>query len=187
MRPYPRGYRVCRAKPSFRAGKPIVGADELEPLMPDRAGVAMTLAQKLRIGLLMLTRIFALYGNRPSVTTARAAAFIAKLRAAKGYARVGGVGYCYGGMLGVRLGADAALLDSVVICHPGSITPEQIKAIKIPTAWACAEDDMSFGPPLRKEAEAIFRAREGKEDYVESEFVDYKGAGATCNWLEDSI
>lgn len=59
-------------------------------------------------------------------------------------------------MLAVRLGA-TPIVDSIVICHPGSITIEQIKAIKVlhsvlssqstpliyivkaPAAWACAE------------------------------------------------
>ena len=153
-----------------------MAVDELEPLMPDRAGVEMTLSQKLQAGFLMLRRVSGLYANRPSVTAARASAFIARLRAERGYARVGAVGYCYGGHLAVRLGADPAVLDGVVICHPGSINAAQIAAIRVPAAWACAESDMSFSPALRKEAEAIFRAREGKEDYVEHEFVDYKGA-----------
>ncbi|KAF7978527.1 hypothetical protein HWV62_45707 [Athelia sp. TMB] len=167
--------------PDLFNGKPIVNADELEPLMPDRAGVAMTLAQKLQVVFLMLRRAFALWGNRPAITTARATAFVTKLRAARAYARVGAVGYCYGGMLAVRLGG-GALLDSAVVCHPGSITPAQIGAVRVPTAWACAEEDMSFGPALRREAEAIFRAREGKEGFVESEFVDYKGTahGFAC-------
>lgn len=34
---------------------------------------------------------------------------------------------------------------------------------------------MSFVPKLRQKAEAAFREREGKEDYVDNEFKDYKG------------
>lgn len=39
----------------------------------------------------------------------------------------------------------------------------------------CA-DDMSFGPKLRNEAEAIFAARKDKPDYVDYEFKDYAGS-----------
>ena len=34
---------------------------------------------------------------------------------------------------------------------------------------------MSFGKELRDQAEAVFAARKGKEDYVEYEFKDYQG------------
>ncbi|KAF7979691.1 hypothetical protein HWV62_41705 [Athelia sp. TMB] len=168
--------------PDLFNGKPFMAVDELEPLMPDRAGVAMTLGQKLQAGFLMLRRAPSLYANRPSITAARAAALITRLRAEKGYARVGAVGYCYGGALAVRLGAAPEVLDSVVVCHPGGISAEQVRAIAVPAAWACAESDMSFGPALRQEAEALFRAREGRADFVEYEFVDYRGTahGFAC-------
>lgn len=34
---------------------------------------------------------------------------------------------------------------------------------------------MTFKPPLRNQAEAVFAARKEKEDYVDYEFKDYKG------------
>ena len=46
--------------------------------------------------------------------------------------------YCFGGAIATRLGS-TDLFDSIVIAHPGGITAEQIKAIKVPTAWECAE------------------------------------------------
>ena len=49
-----------------------------------------------------------------------------------------GFSYCLGGAIAVRLGS-TDLFDSLVILHPGSITMEEIKAIKKPAAWACAE------------------------------------------------
>ena len=36
-------------------------------------------------------------------------------------------------------------------------------------------DDMAFGKAMRDQAEAIFAARKDKPDFVEYEFVDYKG------------
>ena len=38
----------------------------------------------------------------------------------------------------MRLGS-TDLVNSVVICHPGPFTLDQVKAIKVPTAWVCAE------------------------------------------------
>ena len=36
-------------------------------------------------------------------------------------------------------------------------------------------EDMSFGPSLRNSAEAEFKGREGKDNFVDFEFADYKG------------
>ena len=35
---------------------------------------------------------------------------------------------------------------------------------------------MSFGPDLRNKAEAVFAERKGKDNFIEYEFVDYKGS-----------
>ena len=47
--------------------------------------------------------------------------------------------------MAVRLGS-TDLFDSLVVCHPGTLTVDQIKAVKKPTAWACAEGELS--PPF---------------------------------------
>ena len=39
------------------------------------------------------------------------------------------------------------VFDSVVIVHPGGVTEEQIKAIKVPAAWACAERAYMYYSP----------------------------------------
>jgi hypothetical protein len=36
-------------------------------------------------------------------------------------------------------------------------------------------EDMTFGPAIRNKAEAMLEARNGKENLVDYEFVDYKG------------
>ena len=48
----------------------------------------------------------------------------------------------------MRLGG-TDLVNSVVICHPGSFTIDQVKAIKVPTAWVCAEGNYQ-GLPFQK-------------------------------------
>ena len=64
--------------------------------------------------------------------------FIRKLRAERKYEKIGAVGYCYGGALGIRLGA-AHVLDSLVICHPTIHSADGIRDIRVPTAFVCAE------------------------------------------------
>ena len=46
----------------------------------------------------------------------------------------------------MRLGG-ADLVNSVVICHPGPFTINQVKAIKVPTAWVCAEGIYNLEDP----------------------------------------
>ncbi|GJE91791.1 dienelactone hydrolase family protein [Phanerochaete sordida] len=163
--------------PDLFAGAPPVTVDELEPLMPYRPGQTMPFTTKLRVFWLLLTRGFKLFGLRAAVIDPRVTEFVTKIRKEKGYTRVGAAGYCLGGTIAIRLGA-TDLFDSLVILHPGNTTIEQIKAIKKPAAWACAEEDMSFKKPLRDEAEALFASRKDKPEFVEYEFKDYKG---TCH------
>jgi hypothetical protein len=49
--------------------------------------------------------------------------------------------YCLGASIAIRLGS-TDLFDSLVLCHPGTCTIEQIKAIKKPASWACAEGSL---------------------------------------------
>ncbi|KAL4251880.1 AB hydrolase superfamily protein [Abortiporus biennis] len=161
--------------PDVFEGKYIVKAEEMEPLFPDRAGVGISFLSYLRFALLALPRIHLFYANRPSVVDARAKSFIKKIRETKKYEKVGAVGYCFGGAIAVRIGSDPTVVDSIVIAHPGHISDAQIKDIKVPASWECAEEDMSFKTPQRNNAEAIFAARKDKPDYIDYEFKDYKG------------
>ncbi|KAF7797454.1 hypothetical protein EIP86_008651 [Pleurotus ostreatoroseus] len=160
--------------PDLFAGSPPFREDELEPLMPQRVGESMSLWTKVRAGILLLSRAFRLYGVRAAVVDPRTTAFVEKIKAEKKYEKIGAVGYCFGGALAVRLGT-GNVFDSVVIVHPGGVTEEQIKAIKVPAAWACAEQDMAFNKAARDQAEAILAAKKDKPDAIEYEFVDYKG------------
>ncbi|KAG1743306.1 uncharacterized protein EDB91DRAFT_1328558 [Suillus paluster] len=107
--------------------------------------------------------------------------FIKRIREQWKYDRIGAVGYCFGGPLGVRL-APLDIFDSLVVCHPGWVSEAEVKAINVPTSWVCAEEDITFGPAIRNQAEALLAAREGKDDFVDYEFVDYKGTvhGFAC-------
>ncbi|KZV76156.1 dienelactone hydrolase endo-1-3,1,4-beta-D-glucanase [Peniophora sp. CONT] len=161
--------------PDLFDGRPPVKQEQLAPLLPDRAGASRGIMSYVRLFFLFITHMFALYRTRPAIGEARARAFIEKLRTEKRYTRIGAVGYCYGGSIGVGLGRSPELVNSLVIAHPGSIKLDDVKLMRVPTSWACAEEDFSFKPHLRNGAEAIFKEREGKEDFVPYEFKDWKG------------
>lgn len=94
--------------------------------------------------------------------------------------------------MAIRLGSTGTF-DSVVIAHPGLVKMKEIKEIKVPAAWVCAEgkhfgvliwlrscssllaEDGPFPKAVRDEAEAVFAARKDKADYVDYEFRDYEG------------
>lgn len=48
--------------------------EELEPLLPDRAGVAVGLMTYVRVGMYMLPRAVSIYSTRPAVGEQRARA-----------------------------------------------------------------------------------------------------------------
>lgn len=160
--------------PDVFNGAPIATVEELEPLSADRAGVTMSWGSKLRLVWLLLRRIPQLWANRDSVVDSRVKSFIDKVKEEKKYDKISVVGYCFGGSIAIRL-ASTTLIESAVICHPGRSTESQISAIKIPTSWVCAEDDMVFGPKVRLRAEAILAGRKGKDTFVDYEFKDWKG------------
>lgn len=42
---------------------------------------------------------------------------------------------------------------------------------------------MAFTPDIRSEAEAVFAARKDKPEYVDYEFVDYKGSSSNSRTI----
>ncbi len=84
-------------------------------------------------------------------------------------------------------------MNSVIIAHPGSFSLDQVKAIKVPAAWICAEgltfffflfppsltryhfvEDMFFSDSLRAQSEAELAGRKDKPNFVEYEFKEYE-------------
>ncbi|KAH7909894.1 Alpha/Beta hydrolase protein [Hygrophoropsis aurantiaca] len=164
--------------PDIFNGEPIIHADAMR--MSTRAGDPRFM-EYLRVFVTLLPRIGILYRNRPTAIYVRVTDFLKRLREQKKYSKIGAVGYCYGGGVAARLGT-SKLLDSIVVCHPSMINIKHIKAIDIPASWVCAEEDPSFAPAFRNEAEAEFAARKDKENFVDYEFVVYKGTahGFAC-------
>ncbi|KAI5119205.1 hypothetical protein M0805_004460 [Coniferiporia weirii] len=155
-------------------GSPPFAPSELDGVIPHTPGTKMAFSSKLYLFWNILKHLPNLISNRPSVTDTRIQTFTKQLKEKKGYAKIGIVGYCWGGATGIRL-ASTGLIDTAVIVHPGRCNAEQIRAMKTPTSWLCAEEDPSFGPELRAEAEAIFAARKDKPDFLAYEFHEYKG------------
>jgi len=160
--------------PDLFNGKPVFGVDELTPLVPTKAGTKMSFWTILCLIFTIVPRLYRMFAIRPSVTDPKLDKFMTKIRNDYGYKKIGAVGYCFGGSAGVRIGSRDKI-DSLVVCHPGRCSINEIKAIKVPTAWICAEEDIMFSPSLRNQAEAIFAARKGKDNFIEYEFEDYEG------------
>ncbi|KAI0269775.1 dienelactone hydrolase endo-1-3,1,4-beta-D-glucanase [Gloeopeniophorella convolvens] len=167
--------------PDLFAGSPPLRVEQLEPYVPDRAGVKMSWWATIRLVLNALFSAHKLIAHRPSVAEPRVREFIAKIKADKGYERIGAVGYCFGGVMAARLGA-TDLVNTIVITHPGGISAAQLRAIKVPTSWALAQEDMGFKPKNAEDARAAFKEQEGRPDAVEYEFKVWDGTthGFAC-------
>ncbi|TFK38922.1 dienelactone hydrolase endo-1,3,1,4-beta-D-glucanase [Crucibulum laeve] len=157
--------------PDYFAGKPLIGLDVL--VLPDRAGVKMSIFDWIKFIFKSLPSIPAFLASRPSVADKRVHDFIKLLKEKKQYEKIGAIGYCYGGSTVIRL-AGTQLIDSVVVCHPGSFSLEEVKKIRVPASWACAEEDLFFPDDLRLKSEASFAERKG-DNKVDFEFQRYKG------------
>ena len=60
------------------------------------------------------------------------------------YEHVAAVGFCWGGLVNFQLASHAELFDSVTICHPGTPTEEQVRAIRVPIHLVAPEHDPTF-------------------------------------------
>ncbi|KAF8997179.1 Alpha/Beta hydrolase protein [Cyathus striatus] len=158
--------------PDYFAGKPLIGLNQL--VLPDRAGVKMTIWDWVKFVVAILPNIPAAISSRPSVADKRVHEFIAILKEKKKYEKLGAVGYCFGGSTSIRLGS-TGLVNSIVVCHPGHFSLDEVKAINVPAAWLCAEEDLFFSDSHRLKTEAIFAEKKGKDSPVEYAFHHYKG------------
>ncbi|EIM86030.1 dienelactone hydrolase endo-1-3,1,4-beta-D-glucanase [Stereum hirsutum FP-91666 SS1] len=161
--------------PDLFNGWPIVEGDDLQGLWPERAGEKISFLNKLWMAVVFLKRMPRIIASRPTVADARVRTFIDKLKTEKKYEKLGLVGFCYGGGCVVRVASNPAV-SSIVVCHPTPLSNNcEPHNVQCPAAWVCAEDDSTFTPSLRQEAEAIFAARKDKPEYIDYEFKDYKG------------
>lgn len=71
------------------------------------------------------------------------------------YAKVGAIGYCFGGWAVFRLGAkehDPPLVDAISTGHPTWLTKEDIDGIAAPVQILAQEFDVPFSPELKSYA-----------------------------------
>jgi carboxymethylenebutenolidase len=156
--------------PDIFAGRPLIGINDMK--LREGAEYSLTIMDWLKMIWILIPHIPDFILSRPSVVDARLDKFFTSLKAENKYDKIGAVGYCFGGATAIRLGSKD-WVDSIVICHPGNISDDHIKAIKIPASWVCAESDFTFPTKQRLRAEAEFASRTTNK--VEYEFVDYKG------------
>jgi dienelactone hydrolase len=160
--------------PDYFNGKPPADVNSLEPLMPDRAGFKTRWLDIVKMIFKIIPYLPRLIASRPSVVDARVHEFIKKIKSEKGYERIGAIGYCFGGAMTGRLGS-TDFVNSVVIAHPSNLTQGQIRAIKVPSSWALAEDDHYFKDKDVQATRAILKEQEEKPDHIEYEMTVYKG------------
>jgi dienelactone hydrolase len=85
-----------------------------------------------------------------------AEAAIAALRA-RGFARVGAIGYCWGGRY-AALAAAAGAADAYAVAHPSFTTAADYAALRQPALLLLAEVDAAFPAEVSAEVEAALRA-----------------------------
>ncbi|KAH6816505.1 alpha/beta-Hydrolases superfamily protein [Perilla frutescens var. frutescens] len=83
----------------------------------------------------------------------------------RGVAKVGAAGFCWGGMVVVRL-AKFDCIDAAVLLHPGPITEEQINEVKCPIAMLGAETDNLAPPELLKKLGEVLSAKSEIDSFV---------------------
>ncbi|KAF9554172.1 dienelactone hydrolase endo-1,3,1,4-beta-D-glucanase [Agrocybe pediades] len=158
--------------PDYFNGQPLLDLDSLK--LPERPGQKLSIMDWINFILVAIPKIPNYIRNRPSVVDMRIESFINLIKEKKKYEKIGSVGYCFGGSACVRI-ASTGLVDTVVIVHPGRLRIEQVKAMKVPASWACAEEDFNFSNELRDQCEAELASRKGKDNFVEYEFKIWKG------------
>ncbi|EST05647.1 Dienelactone hydrolase [Kalmanozyma brasiliensis GHG001] len=116
----------------------------------DMKSASIVTKLKTMAGFALATPFFA--RNLPGSKLPGLRKWIDELKSSKGYTRIGGVGYCYGGKLVICLNASGHI-DVSVANHPSMITKGDIAAIKNPILFNCAEEDPIFSENYAKQVE----------------------------------
>ncbi|KAJ7167880.1 Alpha/Beta hydrolase protein [Mycena filopes] len=161
--------------PDFFNGHPPATVEQLDKVLPQKAGQKLSVWDWVVLVFTILPSLPGLIRNRPSVVDARTISLVKAIKETKKYEQIGTIGYCFGGGIALRVGASTDLFQSIVLAHPSPPKDAQLRAIKAPTAWACAEDDMGLTPARMAEIEALYAGRKDSADFVEYEIETYKG------------
>lgn len=107
--------------------------------------------------------------REPEIFTAAEA-----LRSA-GYAKLGAVGFCFGGWAVLRL-AQEARVDAIVCAHPSWVVDGDFKGLKVPVSFLAPEKDAMFPDVMKVTAfRSLLEART-----VPFEWVHFPGVEHGC-------
>ncbi|GMP76943.1 hypothetical protein CsSME_00033400 [Camellia sinensis var. sinensis] len=83
----------------------------------------------------------------------------------KGVTSIGAAGFCWGGVVVVKL-ARTDEIQAAVVLHPGCITEDEIKEVKCPISILGAEIDQVSPPEQLKQFGEILSAKPGIDSFV---------------------
>ncbi|SNX84240.1 related to AIM2 - cytoplasmic protein involved in mitochondrial function or organization [Melanopsichium pennsylvanicum] len=90
--------------------------------------------------------------NLPAFKIPTLKKWIEQLKESKGYSKLGGTGFCYGGKLVIALNATGHINVSVAN-HPSMVTKGDVASIKNAILFNCAEEDPMFAEAYAKQVE----------------------------------
>eukprot|EP00667_Euglena_gracilis_P010175 EG_transcript_10352 len=126
-------------------------------------------AQPFRIAAAAPAIIGLVARHPPGRVEPRLAALLTDLRARHGadQARLGAVGYCWGGKYALRLGKQKQVAAAVA-CHPSGVEPEaDVAGSTAPTLFLLAKGDASYAGQRRAQCEALLATVGAVTDTVE--------------------
>ncbi|KAG8807843.1 hypothetical protein FRC17_004238, partial [Serendipita sp. 399] len=144
--------------PDLFEGRYALSEAELAPYIPDVPKTHYSIIDNLKRIMIIVRNLPRLWATRPAVGVARAETFIKKLKEKDGYAKIGVVGYCYGGAVCLQLSTKPKLVDVIVACHPGPVWINDLRTVVIPLAVLCSEEDEWIPPAKRVSLEAVLRS-----------------------------
>ncbi|KAG8805216.1 hypothetical protein FRC17_005674 [Serendipita sp. 399] len=121
------------------SGRYALSEAELAPYIPDVPKTHYSMIDNIKRIMIIVRNLPRLWATRPAVGVARAETFIKKLKEKNGYAKIGVVGYCYGGGVCLQLATKPKLVDVIVACHPGPVWINDLRTVGIPLAVLCSE------------------------------------------------
>ncbi|XP_074304737.1 endo-1,3;1,4-beta-D-glucanase-like [Silene latifolia] len=84
----------------------------------------------------------------------------------RGVTSIGAAGFCWGGVVVVKLAKSADYIQAGVVLHPGPLTDNDINEVKIPISILGAEIDHTCPPEQARHFEKILAAKSEIESFV---------------------
>ncbi|KAM7257227.1 hypothetical protein ACFE04_012968 [Oxalis oulophora] len=106
-----------------------------------------------------------LKNHSPAKGREDAESVIAALKS-RGFSAVGAAGFCWGGMVVVKLADSEDIINAGILLHPGWITVDEIEKVKIPLQILGAELDHISPPEQLKQLGEILSAKPEVDSFV---------------------